>query len=88
MANLIKVGELSTMVIYKIEGCDADVRYLFSKGDDDEACICSGPHHTWTTKAAAREHAERTYHCWNDPTLVDDGDDDDEPPLVWPKPGN
>ena len=71
MVNLIKVGELSTMIIYRIEGCDgADVRYLFSKEDDDVACICIGAHNTWTTKAAAREHAEETYGNWNDPTLV------------------
>ena len=71
MANLIKVGEISTMDIYEIEGNDiADIKYLFSKGDDDVACIRKYGQTIWTTKAAAREDADRVARMLNDPTLV------------------
>ena len=74
MANLIKVGETSTMDIYEIEGNEYEkIRYLFSKRDDeDEACIVrESGETTWTTKAAARENADVMERRFNEPTLVE-----------------
>jgi hypothetical protein len=69
--NLVKVGETSTMDIYEIEGNTyTDIQYLFSKGNDDVACIRNCGQITWTTKVAAREHAERMARSLNEPTLV------------------
>jgi hypothetical protein len=74
VANLIKVGETSTMDIYEIEGNEYEkIQYLFSKrDDDDEACIIRGSGQTtWTTKAAARENADMMARIINEPTLVE-----------------
>ena len=74
MANLIKVGETSTMDIYEIEGNEYEKnQYLFSKRDDDDAaCIVDGSGQTtWMTKSAARENADMMARILNDPTLVE-----------------